>query len=731
MQLKLLWIYKMAPHLIIYLKRKIELLVFSLIKGVLYKKGIICIKKDKSIKSDVPIPINVIRKILNLTNQGTVPNLDDGVYYIRYQRHIENYEIFFDCLNYIDNEHLDFIQDTSKGKTFIIHGQNITWETLKHLISAVDNNCKVLYGEDGFIHSIGRSVDYTIEKKYRIGCSLVLDNSCAHFDCRFPSLLEQKLESDYTYTEDEILRARRCISYIIDNYISKYNNQPIYLPDYLLGNQKKILVIDQAIGDFSIKFGECNDNTFMKMLEDALEENPDAVVLIKIHPDMINNPKRGSSYNMHLGHYTNSDPNKYNKRIKFISDYLNPIMLLKHVDKVYVATSQMGFEALLCGKEVFIYGVPYYAGWGVGTCRSKSQALKRRTQKRSIEEIFYAAYIQYSLYINPKYGHRCEIEEALGYLKNLRDEFFLQNNIKHEQIPLKIENKTIETLAIPVVFCFDKNYHNQVIVAIWSLLKSNQNPNTIYELYLIYEKNVTSYELKKIDEVIKYLPHLKKVHFIENTLLCFDNAYECRGITKTAYIRLLLHKLLPKLNKIIYSDVDVIFNGSLADLYSTELGNYVAAACIDVGINDSRRYKSILNKNEIWKYNLWDKEGKYYSSGILLLNLNEMRRLSKDQQICDLSLCNLPYQDMDILNILFNKKIIPISSKYCVIPRYMKNGYMNAFKEGIIPYQYAIDAIKTPLIYHFAGKKPWNKKIKFNDIWWNYVKKHKELKALF
>ena len=56
---------------------------------------------------------------------------------------------------------------------------------------------------------------------------------------------------------------------------------------------------------------------------------------------------------------------------------------------------------------------------------------------------------------------------------------------------------------------------------------------------------------------------------------------------------------------------------------------------------------------------------------------------------------------------------------------------MNAFKEGIIPYQYAIDAIKTPLIYHFAGKKPWNKKIKFNDIWWNYVKKHKELKALF
>ena len=35
------------------------------------------------------------------------------------------------------------------------------------------------------------------------------------------------------------------------------------------------------------------------------------------------------------------------------------------VDAVYVVTSTMGFEALLVGKPVTTFGVPWYAGWGV------------------------------------------------------------------------------------------------------------------------------------------------------------------------------------------------------------------------------------------------------------------------------------------------------------------------------------------------------------------------------
>jgi capsular polysaccharide export protein len=90
------------------------------------------------------------------------------------------------------------------------------------------------------------------------------------------------------------------------------------------------------------------------------------------------------------------------------------------VDKVYVCSTQFGFEALMCGKEVHVFGMPFYAGWGLTKDR---QTCERRTNIRSLEEIFYIAYIMYSYYVNPEKKCRCEIEEAMDYLLNLREEY--------------------------------------------------------------------------------------------------------------------------------------------------------------------------------------------------------------------------------------------------------------------------------------------------------------------
>src|SRR3546814_17577870 len=47
------------------------------------------------------------------------------------------------------------------------------------------------------------------------------------------------------------------------------------------------------------------------------------------------------------------------------SQPISPASLLRHMDHVYVVTSQMGFEALLHGVPVTCFGMPWYAGWGV------------------------------------------------------------------------------------------------------------------------------------------------------------------------------------------------------------------------------------------------------------------------------------------------------------------------------------------------------------------------------
>jgi capsular polysaccharide export protein len=87
--------------------------------------------------------------------------------------------------------------------------------------------------------------------------------------------------------------------------------------------------------------------------------------------------------------------------------------VLKHMDKVYVATSLMGFEALMLGKPVVCFGMPFYAGWGLTDDRV---GCLRRSRQRSVLEVFAGAYVLYSRYVNPVTGRRCGILEALAFL---------------------------------------------------------------------------------------------------------------------------------------------------------------------------------------------------------------------------------------------------------------------------------------------------------------------------
>ena len=75
--------------------------------------------------------------------------------------------------------------------------------------------------------------------------------------------------------------------------------------------------------------------------------------------------------------------------------------------------------------------MPFYAGWGI---TKDEQTCERRTNTRTLEEIFYIAYILYSYYVNPLTGKRIEIEDAMEYLLNLREEYFKEFNIENDLI---------------------------------------------------------------------------------------------------------------------------------------------------------------------------------------------------------------------------------------------------------------------------------------------------------
>ena len=163
-----------------------------------------------------------------------------------------------------------------------------------------------------------------------------------------------------------------------------------------------ILIVDQVMGDASLTHGAKNIS-LEKMIAAAQEENPDAVIHVKLHPETIHGFRQGlfSSY-------------KEDESIQFIRHDCNPFSVLESMDKVYVATSQLGFEVLLAGKAVVCFGMPFYADWGLTDDRAHCS---RRIKTRSVVEVFVAAYMLYSRYVNPLSGQRCGVLEALGCLR--------------------------------------------------------------------------------------------------------------------------------------------------------------------------------------------------------------------------------------------------------------------------------------------------------------------------
>jgi capsular polysaccharide export protein len=85
------------------------------------------------------------------------------------------------------------------------------------------------------------------------------------------------------------------------------------------------------------------------------------------------------------------------------------------VDEVHINTSLAGFEALLRGKPVTTYGVPFYAGWGL-TC-DLGPVPSRRTARRTIDELVAAALLLYPRYLDPETGLPCPAEVVVQRLR--------------------------------------------------------------------------------------------------------------------------------------------------------------------------------------------------------------------------------------------------------------------------------------------------------------------------
>ena len=273
--------------------------------------------------------------------------------------------------------------------------RSISWASRSH--SAVKSESaggSVI--EDGFIRSSGLGVDLIRP------LSLVIDNTGIYYDCRSPSDLESLL-NQHEFDSNILERATVLRKSLISSRISKYNvgsSLDIVVPK----NKRVILVPGQVESDASIACGSPQIQTNKELLALVRKDNPNAWIIYKPHPDVVAGARLGSG----------SDSSDYDQRV-VDTDIID---LIDQVDEIHTMTSLTGFEALMRGKPVTTYGLPFYAGWGL--TRDKLEC-PRRNRVLTLDMLIAGALILYPVYVDPETHELVNVETAVSLLAQYKE----------------------------------------------------------------------------------------------------------------------------------------------------------------------------------------------------------------------------------------------------------------------------------------------------------------------
>lgn len=262
--------------------------------------------------------------------------------------------------------------------------------------------------------------------------------------------------------------------------------------------------------------------------------------------------------------------------------------------------------------------------------------------------------------------------------------------------------------TIPVVFTFDNNLLLPAAVCISSLLKS-ADKDTFYDIYILHSEKC-DFRDSILSTYPLIFPNCKITYrIVEGEFL---TAFEIRGITTTAYYRLLIPEIIPEYDKVMYSDVDVIFREDMSKYYNVDLDGYYMA-----GVDNASALRPGVQKYVKEKLGVDHKYGHFYS-GNLVINSSLILKDNIIPRFRELAKKNFHQQDMDIINIACYGKIKALSPAFCltnflteiIVKR--KDEFLTYFSEDELNH-----ALNKGIV-HYNGPKPWKEWCVNFDIWW-------------
>ena len=244
-----------------------------------------------------------------------------------------------------------------------------------------------------------------------------------------------------------------------------------------------------------------------------------------------------------------------------------------------------------------------------------------------------------------------------------------------------------------------------------AMLSLFDNTTSEVTVHILHDNTLTLDNREKFIYLAGRYGQLVKFYNVEQ--LCAEKINEINrlflGVDKTrlsiaAVYRLFIPQVLSvEIEKAIYLDSDIIVNLDIDDLYCVELGDNVLGA-----ISESSNGVNAQNAFTLVADGLIDKE-KYFNSGVLLMNLNALRKeeetILEGVKFTGEQPKYGKHRDQDILNYCFSERRLNLPTNF---NRFVK--YARKSKEPV-----------TRKIYHYTVNSIYlDSTDVFNRLWMRY-----------
>ena len=259
---------------------------------------------------------------------------------------------------------------------------------------------------------------------------------------------------------------------------------------------------------------------------------------------------------------------------------------------------------------------------------------------------------------------------------------------------------------IPIFFTIDDGYAPYLHVALISLIK-NASKDRRYKIIVVYQE-LNEENRNNLAKLVEDYPNFEmEFKFMKQSLDMITDRIENRlrsdYFTMTIYFRIFIPDMYPEYDKAIYIDSDIIVPGDISELYDTDMHDNLIGVVTDGSVNDVPELQRYMTES------LGLKLGDYFKSGMLLMNMKELRNVHLAEHFLYLLNkyhfdCVAP--DQDYLNSMCYGKIEYLDSCWDAMPNRNK------------------PEIENPKIIHYnLFDKPWcYDDIQYQDYFWEYAK---------